>query len=199
MKISKTIMLSLVVLFLSGCQALKPVKMANIKDYTLSSVSQYRSNTRSGKTLLVTLPTANPGFESQRMIYASTPYERSAYRLHQWIDPPAEMVLPLETESLRNSHFFSAVVSPPFAATTDYRLETRLITMQEELYKQPRSAHIALQVWIIDNNTQKIIASKRFDKQQPSGVNTPLASVVAMNHAAKNLMKEMVLFIESVL
>ena len=195
MNITKLSLLFSLCLVLSACFG--PVKTDQISVYTLKvpqDINIPRSS-RSVKTLLVTLPVANPGFSSSNMVYVMVPYNLRYFSQHRWVAPPTEMILPILADVIRAKGYFKAVLVPPFSGITTYRLDTNLITLQQEFIQPTSQIRLAMQVSIINNTTNKVVASRRFQVLLPTSANNPYSGVLTANKATDKMAHQIARFV----
>ncbi|MBI5672897.1 MAG: membrane integrity-associated transporter subunit PqiC [Nitrospirae bacterium] len=96
---------ALLALTVAGCLSPRG-DSAEVHTYQLS-LDRWLSGTRSGESdgpvLLVSQPQAEPGFETQRMVYIKRPYELEYYAVNQWAETPVRMFAPLMVQVLNQS------------------------------------------------------------------------------------------------
>lgn len=178
---------SLIVLssILSGCGLSTPVDVPEVRMYTLSNVqpTALALQHRSAKTLLVSLPIPDPGYQSSAMIYEPLPFDLRKFANHQWAAPPAQMIMPLLAQAITNRGYFNSVVTTPFAGLADYRLDSRLIALEQNFIEPISREQLVLQETLTNNTTNKVIASKLFSVYVSAPQNNPYSGVVAANKA----------------
>lgn len=193
----KWFFLSLLLLFITGCSLTSPVKVKETEKYVLiggsSSVSHASSSV--ADTLLISAPIANPGYQSKNMIYVSVPYKLRSFTSSAWVAPPAQMLAPIFLKSVRKTHFFHAVITAPFSGYAKYRLDTIIETFQQEFLQPTSSQHITVLATLVDTDTNKVIASRRFDQVEAAPANNPYSGVLAANKAAIQLSDDLATFI----
>lgn len=172
---------------LAACGLSSPVKLPEMHTYTLSSVipTSQSSHYRSHASLLVTMPTASPGFDSNHMIYEPLPFSLRHYAKHQWAAPPAQMLMPLLAQAIRNQGYFKAVVTVPYAGISDYLLETQLIALKQSFLKPVSEEMLVLQATLVNSTTHHVIASHQFISIVKTPGNDPYSGVVAANQAVQ--------------
>ena len=179
----------------SACANLQPIKTPTMTTYTIDTVAETHQRADPiSKTILVATPTAEPAYNNKQMIYTDTTYELKTFGRSQWIAPPAQLLQPLLVQSLANTHYFQAVVAAPFSGQSDYRLETRLVKLQQEFFKQPSELHLVIQARIVNNSTQRVIADKLFHTRIAAIDDSPRGGAIAANHATALLLKQLVEF-----
>ncbi len=182
LKIVKSINLFLIFLLLTGC--LKPVPAPNIIYYRLDTTSHFAANKSSQKTLLVLVPTAASGYQTTGIIYSLYPYQLSAYTKHQWIAPPAQMLQSAIAQSMQNTRYFSAVVTSPMVAKTNYVLSAQLVKLQQDFHGNESQVLMQLRASLIDDQN-RVIINRLYSVVQPVAEPTPYGAVKAANLAAQ--------------
>lgn len=180
-------------ILLSGCG---PISMPPVSRYAITSSPPIKKmHHRTHKTLLVSTPIASAGYKSNKMIYITIPYRLRSFANNQWIAPPADMLLPLIAESLRKTDYFKAVVTAPFSGVVNYRLDTQLLTLQQEFLHPVSQIRLVLQATLINDINNHVIASRRFQIVVNAPENNPYGGVLAANRAAASLSKQITQFV----
>ncbi len=197
MKMVKTSVLLILSLLLTACALTSPVKLPRVSAYTITNMklasTPLRSKTHS--TLLVSLPIASPGYQSSSMIYINVPYKLKSFANNRWIAPPAEMLAPLLAQELRSKGYFRAVVMPPFSGIANYRLSTRLLILRQEFFRPTSVVRIVMRASLVNNATNRVMASRRFQVIVSAPENNPYSGVLATNKAAGILSKRIGRFV----
>ncbi|OQW32692.1 MAG: hypothetical protein A4E19_04845 [Nitrospira sp. SG-bin1] len=151
------------------------------------SLDNRRSDTRAADAgapvLLVSLPQAEPGFETPRMVYVKRPYELEYYALNQWADAPARMFLPLLVQVLGESGVWRDVVSLPSAVPEDYRLDSYGLTLQQEFFQQPSRVRLTARMQLVDMKQSSIVGMQTFEVAEPASSENAYGGVLAANRA----------------
>jgi cholesterol transport system auxiliary component len=171
-----------------GCSLLQPVKSANISTYALEVQFDSASEKTGDATLLVNTPVARPGFDTPRMMYLKKEHELEYFARNQWVDTPARMIAPLIRQALENSGHFKSVVAPRSAASTDLRLDTEIIRLQQEFFNKPSQIHLTVQAQLFDLKTGSVVATKAFDVLEPASSEDPYGGVIATHNAVKKVL-----------
>jgi len=171
---------------LMACSLLSPVKTIPVNTYTLavSGTGVSLRAPQGRQVLLITAPTAAPGYQTTNMVYTQRPFELSSFAHNRWTAPPAEMLAPLLAQNLQASGCFHAVVSPPFPGNVDLTLDTRLLNLQQEFTGDSSQVRLALQLTLSNNNTHEVLVNQRVEAVVLTGENNPYAGVIAANKAA---------------
>jgi cholesterol transport system auxiliary component len=144
--------------------------------------------------LVVGLPRAAPGHDSQRMVYLRHPLQLEAFAYHEWVDTPARMLLPLMVRALQGSPAFAAVLAAPSAASGTLRLETELIRLQQDFGQSPSQVRLTLRAVLLDSASRRVIAVRELDIQQPAPSEDPVGGVAAAHAATEQLLKDLTAF-----
>jgi len=145
-------------------------------------------------TLLVQTPETQPTFNTTQMAYSIRPYQVAYFSKNQWAETPAEMFAPLLVRTLQKTHFFRAVVTPPFLGRPDYILSTQILDLQQDFTHYPALLRLTINVQLIRFSSNQVIASQFFNEQQPMMYRTPYSGVIAANRATENILRKMAQF-----
>lgn len=182
MRILGYIIFSVGVLLEVGCS---PVKTPVTNEYQLSSLSLKKFVAKPRPiTLMVSVPEAVPGYQTEEMLYIKKPFQVEPFAKNAWSSPPADMLFPLLIESLEATGFFYAVTSSPYSDEADYRLDTQLLHLEQNFLKKPSVIQLTVKVVLSRTDDKKIIASRIISKQVSCTQDTPYGGVIAANQAA---------------
>lgn len=174
-----------------------PIATKPLNTYTISSLKKYvkSSRHRTRLTLLVSNPIAAPGYRTSAMIYMRTPFELDSFADNRWVAPPAQMLLPMIVRALRNKNYFAAVASPPFSGITNFRLDTELIKLQQEFLLPTSVIRLVVQTSLINNASNRVVASQQFEVVIPTTENNPYGGVLAANKGAAIICRKIAQFV----
>ncbi|WOX05941.1 ABC-type transport auxiliary lipoprotein family protein [Microbulbifer pacificus] len=147
------------------------------------------------ETLLVLAPATNPVYDTTRMVYRVEPYQIDYFSKHEWGATPAQMLHPLLTLSLENTHYFSTVVSPPYFGPYTYALHTEILELTQDFSSDPATLHLSLRVQLSDGTSKRIMSSWVISLQEQLQENTPYAGVAAANEATAKALQEVTVFV----
>lgn len=182
MKKMKMVLLFGTFLMVTACS---PVKMPVSNQYKLENYSAKKLADRQTRhSLLISLPDAIPGYQTEQMLYTDKPFELSAFAHSAWISSPANMLYPLIIQSLQHSHYFFAVASGPDADKTDYRLDTQLIELQQSFLTKPSKMQLVANVVLTHIADSRVVASRVISINIPCPADTPYGGVIAANQVA---------------
>ncbi len=173
------------ILLLTACSA---VKMPVNNQYQLTAFSTKQLTAKPSRfTLLVSAPDAAAAYQTEAMVYTKKAYQLETFANNAWTAPPADMFYPLLVQSLQRSGYFDAVSSGPYTEGADYRLDTQLLSLQQNFLTKPSTMEFSFKVVLTDVNHNKIIASRVFSERLPCSENTPYGGVVAANLGAEQM------------
>lgn len=148
----------------------------------------------SGKTLLVTVPGAAPGFDSNRIAYIREPPRLDYYNNSVWSDTPARMLLPILVRAFENTGAFRAVVSPPSPVLADLRVDVEVIRLVQEFMMQPGQVRLTARMKIIDMKSGIVLNTQVFEALEPVPSEDATGAARAANAAVRKILSEMVPF-----
>ena len=148
-------------------------------------------------SIVVTLPSAAPGFDSTRMVYLRQPQALQAYAFAEWVDTPARLLLPLLVQALQNTGAFRAVLQAPSSATGALRLETELLRLQHDHTQSPSEVRLTLRAVLLDTATRQPLATREFDARVPAPSDSPAGCVAAAAIATRQVLAELATYAAS--
>lgn len=148
----------------------------------------------SGKILLVTVPKAAPGFDSNRIAYTKERLKLDYYSNSVWSDTPAKMLTPVLVRAFENSRAFKAVVSPPAPTLANMRVDVEIIRLQQEFTTAPSRVRLAVRVKVIDMKNGHVLGTQVFDTVEPAPSDDAYGAVQAANAAVQKVLGDIVGF-----
>jgi len=146
-------------------------------------------------TLVVGTPRAAAGFDTRRIVYLRHAHELESFAYSQWVDTPAQMLVPMIARAIERTGAFRAVLQAPATAVGDLRLDTDLLRLQHEFLGSPSQVRLSLRAVLVDTSTRRVIAWREFDTSIASASDDPYGGVVAANRAVKVLLAELAAFV----
>ena len=171
---------------LSACSGLRspPAQAAHL--YTLDARASVPSRpVASDVVLAISMPRANPGFDTSQIAYQRQLHQIEYFALNRWLDTPAHMLEPLLFQSLEQSGGFSAVVRTPGSVTAKIRLDTELIRLAQDFTSKPSRVQFTLRAQLVDISAKRVLAVKLFDVVENSTSDDAQGGVAAANLALK--------------
>lgn len=197
-KLRNYLLCLLILFWLSACSVISVADSDIPRTYLLDiPLPAIPTTPPHGKTLLIAMPQAAPGFDTQGLAYVRSPYILEYYSKSQWIDTPARMLLPLLVHRLEASGLFGAILS---AATSpvagEWRLDTEIVRLQQEFLTEPSQVRLVLRVQLLDMAARQVIATQLFEILENSPSEDAEGGVFAANQAIARVLNEIIAFIE---
>ena len=184
--------LALLVMTAAGCLSPR-TDSSEIHTYQLSLdgwPSEARPGKPDGPVLLVSPPQAEPGFETQRMVYVKRPYELEYYAVNQWADTPVRMFTPLMVQALNRNDVWHAVIPLPSSIRGDYRLDTHGFLLQQEFLQQPSRVRVMVRTQLVGLKESTILSTRTFEVVENAASENPYGGVQAANRAIAGLLDQ---------
>jgi cholesterol transport system auxiliary component len=141
-------------------------------------------------TLLLSLPKAQPGFDTQRMAYLLRPHELSYYAFNEWADTPARMFHSLLVQTMEKTGLWHAVVAAPSPVRSDYRLDCDSLVLEQQFFS-PSRVRLALRAQLIDLKRQLVIDAHGFEVIENAPSDDAYGGVIAANRAAATMLEHL--------
>lgn len=140
--------------------------------------------------------TANPPFDTQRIIYGDKGLHRNTYANFKWIAPPGELLAYALARNLLQSNGFQAVLTPHAASPPTHAIHGFLEVFLEEDYTHPAQASLRLSITLIDarqpDPINRILLQKTYSAKAPCDDKTPAALAQAMSAATVRINTEII-------
>jgi cholesterol transport system auxiliary component len=96
---------------------------------------------------------------------------------------------------LQKTHYFRAVVTPPFMGRYDYVLSTQIVTLQQNYIYHPARYEMTIRAELSSATSGRVIAVKEFALSMPLSSYTPYGGVVAANQLTTKFLRELAVFV----
>ncbi len=182
----------LIAVALYGC-SMGPAETGPVRTYLLNpdflnSANVARSNHAS---LFISVPKAQPGFDTPRMVYLLRQHELGYYAFSQWVDTPGRMLQRPLAQAMEAAGLWRAVVQAPSTVRPDYRLDCDNVALEQQFFSQPSHVRFALRAQLVDAKRQSIIGAHSFEIFETSSGEDAYGGVVAANQATAKLLNEL--------
>lgn len=182
-------------MLVSGCSLFSPITnemRVEVIDKLPLEVPQRQTHTA---TLLILAPNSNPVYDTVRIAYRTQPHQIEYFSRHEWGATPAQMLLPLLTQTMENTGYFNAVVTPPYFGPYRYALRTEILELTQDFTVTPATVYLSLRVQLVDGTSNRIIASRAITMNEPMLQENPYAGVVAANDVAAQALQQIARFV----
>jgi cholesterol transport system auxiliary component len=178
----------------TGCAILPPEKV-EVKKEVLNSIPALPHRKPSATIVLVFPPESDPVYDTTQMAYTKIPFQIAYFSEHEWAETPAHMLQSLLIRTLEKSHYFNAVITPPYAGHYTFAVRTQLFELLQDFTASPAELRLSLYCQLIDGATGQIRAAKEISIHQPMQKNNPEAGVAAANYAVAMALQNIVEFV----
>ncbi len=185
---------------LPACSLLGSKPQASMHIYALEAeavASTAPPNTGAQPVLLVAVPGAAAGYDSNRMVYVRQPQTLEAFTQSAWVDTPARMLVPLLVQALQRSGGYKAVLLAPSAAKAGLRLDTEIVRLQQNFLQAPSSVRFSLQATLSDNLTHEVLGWKALDAVQPAPSEDAVGGSAAASAAVQLVLQELARWVQA--
>jgi cholesterol transport system auxiliary component len=155
-------------------------------EFSFKSFSANTGRTGHG-TLLVSVPKAQPGFDTPRMAYLLRPHEVSYYAFNQWADTPSRMLAALLAQAMEMTGLWRAVVQAPSTVRAEYRLDCDNLVLEQQFFSASR-VRLALRAQLIDVKRQSVMDARDFEVFEDAPSDDAYGGVIAANRATARLL-----------
>lgn len=178
-----------------GCALLTAAPAEARKEVLNKMPPELPQRASNGAVLVVFPPQTRPIYDTTEMAYTTQPYEIAYFSQHEWAETPAQMLQPLLVRTLQNTHFFSAVLAPPYPGRYSYALRTEIRELIADFTSEPAALQLSLGFQLSEGATGRIVAAKDISIREPMQKRTPYAGVVAGNDATAKALLELARFV----
>lgn len=182
------------VMALTGCSVLPKPAAEGVDRYMLEYVpepAQQQAAAGDLPVLLVAIPGAHGGYDSNRMAYMQETHGLRYFTKSRWVDTPARMLAPLMADALQATGRFQAQYAGPGAIAADLRLDTELVQFHQDFRQQPSEVRVAIKARLVDLDSNRVIASREFVVSEAAPTEDAYGGVVAANTAVASLLAQL--------
>lgn len=179
----------------SGCTLFSPVNIDTKKNVLNNIPLDLRSERTRPATLLVLEPETTPAYATTQMAYSTQAYQIAYFTKNDWAETPSQMIQPLIVQTLRNTHYFSEVLSPPDFGRHTFVLRSEILELKQDFTSEPAMLQLAMRISLSRDATNQAVATKELSVRQPMSERNPYAGVVAANEALPNLLRGLAEFV----
>lgn len=148
-------------------------------------------------SLRVSQPESAPGFNTVRMAYRIEPNRMDYFAYHEWVATPARMMASLIETRLDESGLFGAIVAGSSDIRTDLRLDSEVLSLQQEFEDGTSNVTLAVKVNLVKVSNRSLINSRTFSYRVAADEQNAEAGVVAANLATERFLDDLARFVSS--
>jgi cholesterol transport system auxiliary component len=180
---------------LSGCTLFSPAQVESSKAVLSEIPLELPEEKTRPATLLVLAPETQPVYDTTQMAYSNRPYEIAYFSKIEWGERPSRMIQPLLVQTLRNTRYFSTVLTPPYVGRTTHALRSEILDLKQDFTSNPAALQLSMRFQLSAETTNQIVAAREISVREPMLERTPYAGVVAANNALAKLLRELAKFV----
>jgi len=186
---------TLCVVLLSGCALFSPVTMDTTRHVLASIPHDLATEKTHEATLLVLTPESAPVYATTQMAYSTAAYQIAYFTRNEWAETPSQMIQPLIVETLRETRYFSEVLSPPDFGRHTLALRTEIREFKQDFTSEPAMLQLTMRAYLVREATNQVVATRDLSVREPMAERTPDAGVAAANKATATLLHELAEFV----
>jgi cholesterol transport system auxiliary component len=140
--------------------------------------------------LLLSPTTASAFYDTQGIVFSTTPGTRSYYQLNHWTEPPSRRIDVLLTERLARTGRFRTVAASTDAVKGALVLSVRLDELYHDASTPPGNVRISLMAVLADPAQRVVAEQRRFISSMPAATYDAPGAVDAFNTALGPLLDD---------
>jgi cholesterol transport system auxiliary component len=179
--------LGIVVLFASGCGAVRPSKY-----YQLAPSNDLSSANAADPlpvTLLIGRLKASHLYREDRIVYSTKGEEMGTYEYQRWAEPPTEMIQELLLRELRATGHYAGIYSQSGESGGDYLLHGSLFDLKE-VSGDPLLARVSLELELREMKTGSTVWTHSYSYDEPVNTKDISAVVTALSRNVQRAVSE---------
>jgi cholesterol transport system auxiliary component len=179
----------------AACGALAPVPVETPVLHVLDAMPAVAAPApMRPRVLEVGAPRAAPGFDTTAIAYVQKPSTLDYFAVHRWVESPAKMLGPLLVRALEATGAFKAVVRGAAGVSTDLRLDTEVVRLQQSFLTRPSRVELTLRVQLVDVGARQVVATRVVEVVRNAPSDDPVGGSLAANAALASALKEVAVF-----
>lgn len=191
----KFLLILIPLLWISGCS----FQTLPTKEYTLNPSQKQSTYPAINKSMKLASPITPSSLASKSIHYQTSSNDLGSYLYSKWSDTPSAMVENTLLLQLQQSNLLTSIAPSYSSAQTDYLLESSLHAFHHRIDQQNNKGLIDISYRLIENQTKKIVATKRFTIESDAMSKDAIGGVQALNESLKHLNEEVILWLNLVL
>lgn len=176
---------------------------APITNYTITASpksSDTAKHWESPLTLKIAGTKTVPSLSSKALLYLTDHQEVGEYLYSRWNDAPTAMIERTLVSSLDESHLFGALIPKSSTANADLILESSLYSFYHRIHENNTSdGFLEITYLLIEQKTNKIVASKRFSITSPAPSIDAHGGVAALNDSTHILSRQCIAWLNLII
>jgi len=179
------------IFLLSGCA----FKSAKLQTYTLNPSYRYGKLSHSpyaDKSVKVAYPNNIKGKSSSSICFSYSRLEEGNYQNSTWSTSSSQLLTSIIIRALEHGAVFKSVIDYTSLANTDYLLESEVYDLYHKVRKNLSVSVVSIRFDLIDTSDNRLVKSKKFSYEIPTGTVDAAGYVKATNRALEKLSADLV-------
>ncbi|MEA3455555.1 MAG: ABC-type transport auxiliary lipoprotein family protein [Campylobacterota bacterium] len=179
------------VLLLSGCS----MKSSEIRTYSLNpdlNFSKLSHSPYKEKSIKIGYPMNIKGKASSSIYFSYSKIEEGSYQNAIWSSSNSQLLIAGIIRALEKGGVFKTVIDYNSLANTDYLLETEVYDFYHKVRKNLSVSVVSIRFDMIDTDNNRLVKSRKFSYEIPTGTVDALGYVKATNRALEKLAVDLV-------
>lgn len=165
-------------------------QLPETRHYTLVPPSPAASRDEALSTLAVEPLDVDSAYDTERMVYRTSPYRLDYYEYHLWSAHPSLHVADYLRSAYARSGWFRAVVAEPQPEAHPV-LGGRLLAFEEvDTTRERWVGHVAVELWLRLSPGGRTLWSKSYDRTVPMPVRNPEGLAQALSAALEPIVRD---------
>ncbi len=151
------------------------------------------------RPVLLLRETEPGGFsQSLRLVYSRAPGTQAHYQYARWNEAPPKRLHTLLRQRLLASGLYAGVVPLGAGVQGDYQLNFRLLDFFHDAAQTPGSAHVALEVELVQRSTARLLGQQVFVADVPVASETAAAAAAGLGQASGQVLEAVIAWLTRV-
>ncbi|MBY0379625.1 MAG: hypothetical protein K2P99_04410, partial [Burkholderiales bacterium] len=136
----------IIISFLTCSCSIAPVKPTSTTKYMINYNLNHQNCINNGKeSIYIKNTIATPPYNTHNMLYSKSPYTINQYSYSFWANLPQTTILQAIIQEMQNTCQFANVYSGDMTSTTDYILNSQILSIKENIQKNDPTTELAIE------------------------------------------------------
>jgi len=182
-------------LFISGCSILPKTELVHIYKLPITTTDSKPQTAKLNWSLRINTPHASKHLDSLRIVVMPTSNQINNYQGVRWSERAPILLRDRILDTFQRNDHIKIITSDNTSFNVDAELTSDLHAFQSEYYNGKPEVRIQIDMYLLENKNQRVLASHRFEVLIASK-NADIQSVMqAFGQASDNLSNEIVSWI----
>jgi ABC-type uncharacterized transport system auxiliary subunit len=187
----KSIFIIVLIWFISGCGT----TLAPMQEYTLTTPTPPHNISKIHKSITIAMPRFLRNQNSRHIYYSYNQTKPNSYLNAQYSDMLSKVLYRSVYEYIDSAMVFDNVLDYSSDLGSDLRLKLLVYDISHHIQNNQSYAHMSIKATLIDNQTAKVIKSKRFTYHIKASTINASGYIQALNSANSKFMSDLLRFV----